>query len=72
MMTAWFTHGDMAAAGTAAYDQSYYSNASWHCLFAGYGSFPAAAKMVDLPLLMRSGNVSAVNDMLNKCASNFT
>jgi tryptophan 6-halogenase len=71
MMTAWFTHGDMAATNKVVYDQNYYSNASWHCLFAGYGSFPAAAKMVDLPPQMRSGDVSAVTDLLNKCASNF-
>ncbi len=71
MMTAWFTHGDMAAANNAAYDQNYYSTASWHCLFAGYGSFPAAAKMTDLPRNARSADVGAVTDMLAKCLNNF-
>ena len=71
MMTAWYTHGDMAAANNAAYDQNYYSNASWHCLFAGYGSFPAAAKMAELPPNMRAADVDAVSEMIAKCANNF-
>jgi tryptophan 6-halogenase len=72
MMTAWFTHGDMAAANNAAYDQNYYSNASWHCLFAGYGAFPADAKMAELPSNIRAADVDVVGDMLTKCAANFT
>ncbi len=71
MMTAWFTHADMAAINNAAYDQNYYSNASWHCLFAGYGSFPPHAKMTDLPQNMRCGDVRGVGAMLKKCANNF-
>jgi 2-polyprenyl-6-methoxyphenol hydroxylase-like FAD-dependent oxidoreductase len=71
MMTAWFTHQDMAAANAAAYGKPHYSDASWHCLFAGYGSFPAAAKMVTPPPAARASDVVAVHSMLESCARNF-
>ncbi|MCH2487604.1 MAG: tryptophan 7-halogenase, partial [Erythrobacter sp.] len=45
MMTAWFRGEDLMAANDAAYDgRRYYANASWHCLFAGYGTFPEAKR----------------------------
>ena len=45
MMTAWFTKTDMAEALRQIYGSgSAYSLGSWHCLFAGYGTFPKLAK----------------------------
>lgn len=71
MMTSWFTHQDMAGALDTAYDQAYYSNASWHCLFSGYGTYPGVAKMQQ-----PSGKVSPVDPnqiqaMLQACSCNF-
>jgi tryptophan 6-halogenase len=71
MISAWFTQGDLAEANNAAYDQNYYSNASWHCLFAGYGSLPAAEKMAELPPQIRAADTAAITAMLSKCANNF-
>lgn len=71
MLTAWFTHQDMAAANTAAYGDPHYSAMSWHCLFAGYGTFPPAAKVQPLPSDAKAGDIDAITTLLQACATNF-
>ncbi|MXP47421.1 tryptophan 7-halogenase [Altererythrobacter luteolus] len=71
MMTAWFTQKDMAAALGEAYDQAYYSNASWHCLFAGYGTFPPTEKVQPLPTQLKSADMASVQNTLLASATNF-
>ena len=72
MMTAWFRHGDMREANERAYGgRSYYANASWHCLFAGYGTFPSPDKMQPVPESVRIADQQAVAAMLDACAQNF-
>ena len=69
MMTAWFRQGDMLAANDAAYGgKRYYPDLSWHCLFAGYGTFPDAA--ADLPPNVAARPVP--DEFLAACARNFT
>ena len=71
MMTAWFTHADLQATNRDRYPIQAYSNASWHCLFAGYGTFPPAAKMQPLPEAMARPDNAAIQRMLAACAENF-
>ena len=72
MMTAWFTHKDLAQTNDEAYQgKRYYSDASWHCLFAGYGTFPPAAKMRAPPPGLDIANIEATRAMLTACAGNF-
>lgn len=71
MMTAWFTHQDIAAANGEHYQVQAYSSMSWHCLFAGYGTFPPQAKMVELPAGIEAADVGAAGSMLEACAGNF-
>lgn len=71
MMTAWFTHQDMAAANSEAYRQAYYSQMSWHALFAGYGTFPPPARMQPAPAQTRPSDHAAITAMLDACAANF-
>ena len=72
MLTAWFTHEDIGAADTRIYGQQpAYSPMSWQCLFAGYGSFPPAAKLQKLPSGIEAADVGAVRDMLTACLRNF-
>lgn len=70
MMTAWFTHGDLAEANARAYAVPAYSAMSWHALFAGYGSFPAPAKMQPAGEAGRR-SLEKVEAMLAACAVNF-
>ncbi|MGB3167530.1 MAG: tryptophan halogenase family protein [Alteraurantiacibacter sp.] len=71
MVTAWFTHKDMAAANAAAYRIPAYAPLSWHCLMAGYGTFPPVAKMQALPPNARAADVAETRAMLEACARNF-
>jgi tryptophan 6-halogenase len=72
MMTAWFTQADLPAAIDEAYDQRYYSNGSWHCLFAGYGTFPAPEKLRPLPENAAGADIEAIDVMLAACGRNFS
>ncbi|MEW4448964.1 tryptophan halogenase family protein [Qipengyuania sp. JC766] len=71
MMTAWFTHGDIAEAIDRTYSLPPYPPMSWHALFAGYGTFPEPGKTQPLPAGMRDGDLPAVTRMLDACLSNF-
>ncbi len=71
MMTAWFTHKDIAGANNAIYETPQYAAMSWHCLFAGYGSFPPPSKMQDLPVGRAGADLAATRSMLEACADNF-
>ncbi|APE26857.1 Tryptophan halogenase [Aurantiacibacter gangjinensis] len=72
MITAWFTHKDIAATNAERYSVQAYSAASWHCLFAGYGTFPAPAKMQPLPANLKAADHGAITSMLAACARNFS
>ena len=71
MITAWFTHADIAAANRERYPVQAYAPASWHCLFAGYGTFPPAEKVVPLPPGAEAADPAAMRAMLDACATNF-
>lgn len=72
LITAWFTHKDIAEANRAAYAEPAYSAASWHCLFAGYGTFPPAEKMRALPRGAIAPGQANVQDLIESCAMNFS
>lgn len=72
MMTAWFTHQDIDEANRATHgDNPPYPSLSWHCLFAGYGSFPPDSKMTPPPSGLRIADVESVRATLGACARNF-
>ena len=72
MMTAWFTQKDIAAANVEIYRTPHYAPMSWHCLFAGYGTFPPAAKMRPLPAELAPAPMAEVEAILGASARNFT
>lgn len=71
MMTAWFTHKDMAEANRQNYPVQAYASMSWHCLFAGYGTFPAPEKLRKLPPQAPAADISKIDSLLAACARNF-
>jgi len=71
MMTAWFTHNDMGATIAETFSVPAYGAMSWHCLFAGYGTFPPQAKMRPLPEGAEAASLADTQAMLAACASNF-
>ena len=56
---------------TRIYVQPPYPSMSWHALFAGYGTFPAAQKVQPLPPGVRAADRQAIEAMLAACATNF-
>jgi tryptophan 6-halogenase len=72
MMTAWFTHADIAAANRAIYgDAPAYPAMSWHCLFAGYGTFPAPEKLRPPPAEAHPADAAEAERVIAACAENF-
>ncbi|MEG3125444.1 tryptophan halogenase family protein [Sphingomonas sp. GB1N7] len=71
LMSAWFTGADMAAMIDPAGIGRYYSAISWHCLMAGYGTFPDDARLVPAGGDIAPIDVAVIDDFLNRCALNF-
>jgi len=72
MMSAWFRHEDISAANDRAYGgKRYYANASWHCLFAGYGTFPPAETMKPVPPGVGVADIEGTIGMIEACRANF-
>lgn len=71
VMTCWFRGGELDAEVEKLGIDRYYAPLSWHCLFAGYGQFPDAARLVppepDLPL----ADMARIDRFLAGCALNF-
>ncbi|MDG6077624.1 tryptophan 7-halogenase [Erythrobacter litoralis] len=73
MMSAWFTHRDIAEAVAEIYGPaSPYPAMSWHCLFAGYGTFPSDEKMQPPPPNAGPADAEAAYAMLSACLGNFS
>jgi hypothetical protein len=71
LMSTWFTGADMVAAIDRAGLDRYYSAISWHCLFAGYGTFPDAARLIPPAADIDPIDLAKIDDFLTRCASNF-
>ncbi len=71
MITAWFTQNDLRVANQSTYNEPHYSSASWHCLFAGYGTFPPSKKIKPLAAEYAAIDIASINHVLNSSASNF-
>lgn len=71
MITAWFTRGDIDAVIAERGIGAYYGSISWHCLFAGYGVFPDAARMRAAAPGDGAADMAAIGDFLRRAALNF-
>jgi hypothetical protein len=71
LMSAWFTGADLAAAIDQAGIARYYSAISWHCLMAGYGTFPDDARLVPPGPDIDRIDMPKIDDFLQRCARNF-
>lgn len=74
LMSAWFTGADMVAAIDREGLARCYSAISWHCLMAGYGTFPDDARLVppgaDIDMIDMI-DMTTIDDFLTRCATNF-
>lgn len=71
VLTAWFRGEELDAAVHDLGIERYYAPLSWHCLLAGYGQFPDAARLAppedDLPLT----DMARIDRFIAGCAMNF-
>jgi tryptophan 6-halogenase len=72
MMSAWFTGQDMDEIIAELGIGDYYPSLSWHCLLAGYGTFPADSKISPPGRDIQFHDMTQVDDFLRRCALNFT
>lgn len=68
MMTAWFTGADIDAEIERQQIANYYASISWHCLFAGYGTFPEDARLKPAT----GADLDAITRFLDRAQMNFT
>ena len=71
ILTAWFTRRDLSEEIAAQDIAKYYAPVSWHCLLAGYGTFPDAAKMSPPTPGAFRHDMSKIDDFVRRCALNF-
>lgn len=71
ILTAWFTGADLVQEIADLDVGRYYSSLSWHCLLAGYGTFPAEHKMVPPEAELALADMAKIDDFISGCAKNF-
>jgi hypothetical protein len=71
-MTAWFRAQDLDAVIAELGIDGYYSSLSWHCLFAGYGTYPPDARLVPPGDDITQYDMAQIDDFIRRCALNFS
>jgi 2-polyprenyl-6-methoxyphenol hydroxylase-like FAD-dependent oxidoreductase len=71
VMTAWFTGADLSAEIHNLDIGRYYSSLSWHCLLAGYGTFPPDAKLMASTEGMDLADMNQIDHFISGCVQNF-
>lgn len=71
VMTCWFTGGDLVAEIAEQNIDCYYASLSWHCLFAGYGTFPGDATIRPPGDDIEQYDLTETDDFIHRCGLNF-
>lgn len=72
IITCWFTGGDLAREIEEQKIGGYYAPLSWHCLLAGYGTYPDAARLKPPPPQVPTADMARIDDFITRCARNFS
>jgi 2-polyprenyl-6-methoxyphenol hydroxylase-like FAD-dependent oxidoreductase len=71
ILTCWFTGQDLEAEIVRQNIGQYYPAASWHCLLAGYGTFPDDAKMRTPEPAAQRFDMAVIDNFVTRCGRNF-
>lgn len=71
IMTAWFRAQDLDEMIAQLGIGGCYSSLSWHCLFAGYGTFPPDDRLRAPEADIVQHDLAQIDDFLRRCALNF-
>ncbi len=72
MMTSWFRGEDLNQRIAELGIGNYYASLSWHCLFAGYGTFPDDQKITPPGDDIQIFDMAEMDDFIRRCGLNFT
>ena len=72
VMTAWFTAKDLNEEIEAQGISGYYAPLSWHCLFAGYGTYPDDTRLVPPEPGLAIADMTGIDRFIAGCSRNFT
>lgn len=71
ILTCWFTGGDLTREIEEQQISRFYAPLSWHCLLAGYGVYPDAARLTRPPAHVPAADMGRIDDFIRRCALNF-
>lgn len=71
LMTCWFKGGELDAEIQRQGIAKYYAPLSWHCLFAGYGTFPDAASLYPPDDGLPLADMDKIDEFVRRCCLNF-
>ncbi len=71
IMTAWFTGADLTVEIARLDIGKYYSSLSWHCLLAGYGTFPPHHKLTASTDGLALADMVKIDSFIDGCVMNF-
>ncbi len=71
IMTCWFTGGDLVREIEEQKIGRYYAPLSWHCMLAGYGTYPDAARLKPPLAHVPMADMAHIDDFVRRCALNF-
>lgn len=71
VLTCWFTGGDLEAEVRQLGIDGYYAPLSWHCLLAGYGTFPDDAKLRPPEAGLAISDMARIDEFVARCVRNF-
>jgi hypothetical protein len=72
VLTSWFRGEDLGETIAELDIGKYYSSLSWHCLLAGYGTFPDDTK-ISLPGDdIQNIDMAQIDDFIHRCGMNFS
>lgn len=71
ILTCWFTGGDLTREIEQQQIGRFYAPLSWHCLLAGYGTYPDAVRLKPPPPQVPVADMAQIDDFMRRCALNF-
>lgn len=71
IMTAWYSGGDLNEVIQNLNIAQFYTSLSWHCLLAGYGTFPLDEKLVASTDGLPLADMDDIDRYISGCLQNF-
>ena len=71
ILSCWVAGEDLVPEIAYQKIERYYAPASWHCLLAGYGTYPPPERLIPPSVKANRVDLARIDDFLARCALNF-